>query len=40
MSVVVVTGGVGGAKLVLGLAQIMPAAEITAIVKRAVKSLG
>ncbi len=30
--VVVLTGGVGGAKLVLGLAQIMPPANITAIV--------
>ncbi|RVT91131.1 2-phospho-L-lactate transferase [Sphingomonas crocodyli] len=32
MSVVVLTGGVGGAKLVLGLAQIVPAADLTAIV--------
>src|SRR4249919_2889437 len=30
--VVVLTGGVGGAKLVLGLTRVMPAAEITAIV--------
>lgn len=30
--VVILTGGVGGAKLVLGLAQIMPAVRITAIV--------
>jgi LPPG:FO 2-phospho-L-lactate transferase len=30
--VVVLTGGVGGAKLVLGLAQVMPARDITAIV--------
>src|SRR3984885_2312124 len=30
--VVVLTGGVGGAKLVLGLMQVMPAADITAIV--------
>lgn len=30
--VVVLTGGVGGAKLVLGLAQVMPEADITAIV--------
>jgi LPPG:FO 2-phospho-L-lactate transferase len=32
MSVVVLTGGVGGAKLVLGLAQVLPAEQITAIV--------
>ncbi|MDO6414477.1 2-phospho-L-lactate transferase [Sphingomonas sp. BIUV-7] len=32
MSVVVLTGGVGGAKLVLGLTQILPADQITAIV--------
>jgi LPPG:FO 2-phospho-L-lactate transferase len=32
MRVVVLTGGVGGAKLVLGLAQVMPPADITAIV--------
>src|SRR3546814_11114373 len=30
--VTVLTGGVGGAKLVLGLLQVMPAREITAIV--------
>src|SRR3546814_10034889 len=30
--VTVMTGGVGGAKLVLGLLQVMPAREITAIV--------
>lgn len=30
--VVVLTGGVGGAKLVLGLAHVMPAAQITAVV--------
>jgi LPPG:FO 2-phospho-L-lactate transferase len=30
--VVVLTGGVGGAKLVLGVTQIMPAADITAVV--------
>jgi LPPG:FO 2-phospho-L-lactate transferase len=30
--VVVLTGGVGGAKLVLGLMQVMPAADLTAIV--------
>lgn len=32
MSVVVLTGGVGGAKLVLGLVHILPAGEVTAIV--------
>lgn len=32
MKVAVLTGGVGGAKLVLGLAQVLPPAEITAIV--------
>ena len=32
MKVVVLTGGVGGAKLVLGLTRIIPAGEITAIV--------
>lgn len=32
MNVVVLTGGVGGAKLVLGLAQIVPSDELTAIV--------
>lgn len=32
MKVTVLTGGVGGAKLVLGLTQIMPAEDITAIV--------
>ncbi|TZG24153.1 2-phospho-L-lactate transferase [Sphingomonas montanisoli] len=32
MSVVVLTGGVGGAKLVLGLAQLVSAADLTAIV--------
>ena len=32
MSVVVLTGGVGGAKLVLGLMQVVPAADLTAIV--------
>lgn len=32
MSIVVLTGGVGGAKLVLGLINAMPAEEITAIV--------
>ncbi len=32
MSVAVLTGGVGGAKLVLGLAHVMPREEITAIV--------
>lgn len=33
--VVVLTGGVGGAKLVLGLMQVMPASRITAIVNTA-----
>ena len=32
MSVVVLTGGVGGAKLVLGLTEILPPAHITAVV--------
>jgi LPPG:FO 2-phospho-L-lactate transferase len=32
MKVAVLTGGVGGAKLVLGLTQIMPPADITAII--------
>jgi LPPG:FO 2-phospho-L-lactate transferase len=32
VSVVVLTGGVGGAKLVLGLVHILPAGEVTAIV--------
>ena len=32
MSIVVLTGGVGGAKLVLGLVHILPAGEVTAIV--------
>jgi LPPG:FO 2-phospho-L-lactate transferase len=32
VKVAVLTGGVGGAKLVLGLAQIMPAEDITAII--------
>jgi LPPG:FO 2-phospho-L-lactate transferase len=32
MKVTVLTGGVGGAKLVLGLTQIMPPADITAII--------
>ena len=32
MSVVVLTGGVGGAKLVLGLVHALPASEVTAIV--------
>ncbi|WP_371433427.1 2-phospho-L-lactate transferase [Novosphingobium sp.] len=32
MKVTVLTGGVGGAKLVLGLLQVLPAADVTAIV--------
>ena len=32
MKVTVLTGGVGGAKLVLGLIRLLPPAEVTAIV--------
>lgn len=35
MKVTVLTGGVGGAKLVLGLLRVLPAAEVTAIVNTA-----